>query len=103
MAGRMFGENLLPESVNERRRNLRSRVQGLREPIRSRRENLVPGPDVIGRAESRVADLRDRVLEREGVLSRIRARRADGGEDSGQDTPQMDEGDTGSSTRASML
>ena len=103
MVGRMLGENILPESVNERRRNLRSRVQSLREPIRNRRESLVPGPDVIGRAESRAMDLRDRVLSREGVLSRIRMRRSSGSEDSSQDTPQMNDSDTGSSTRASML
>lgn len=79
---RMLGDRLLPESVQSRRRQLRQRAQNLRDPIRNRRENLVPGPDVFGRAESTASDLRDRFVQRDGVVSRIRARR-NGNDNSG--------------------
>lgn len=73
---RMLGEGFLPESVQSQRNKLRNRLQDMREPIRSRRQSLVPGPDVIGKAESTFMDLRDRVVSRTTVLDRIRARRA---------------------------
>jgi len=68
----MLGENILPESVNDARRRARSQVRSLRQPIRQRRENLVPGPDLVGQTESTLMDLRDRITTREGILSRIR-------------------------------
>lgn len=68
----MLGENVLPESVNDLRRRARSQVRSLRQPIRQRRENLVPGPDLIGQTETTLMDLRDRVTTRDGLLSRIR-------------------------------
>lgn len=76
---RMLGERFLPESVTQRRRSLRNRVQDLREPIRQFREQNVPGPDLIGRAESSIMGLRNRFVERDSVLSGIMARRSGGG------------------------
>lgn len=70
--GELLGERMLPEAVNQRRRSLRNTLQDFREPIRTRREQLVPGPDVVGLTEERVTNLRQRVMTREGVLSRIR-------------------------------
>lgn len=77
--GRLIGDRVLPEGIASRRRQLRGRLQELREPIRSRRQELVPGPDVIGRVESTVVDLRDRFTARDGLLARIRQQR-EGGE-----------------------
>lgn len=69
---RMLGENFLPESVQSARRRVRNRVQDVRQPIRQRREDLVPGPDVIGMTEQRLSGLRDRFVSRDGLLSRVR-------------------------------
>lgn len=69
----MIGERVLPDSVNSARRRVRNRVMELRQPIRTTREDLIPGPDLIGRAESQVMNLRDRFMTRDGVLSRIRS------------------------------
>lgn len=80
---RMLGENILPESVNSQRRRLRRRVRELRDPLRQRREQLVPGPDIVGSLENRFSDLRNRVVERDSVLSNITARRSGGDGDSG--------------------
>lgn len=82
----MLGENLLPESVNRRRRQVRARVRDLRDPIRERRADLVPGPDVIGRAEESVLSLRDRVVNRDGLIERIRERRNGNSGGGGSDT-----------------
>lgn len=73
--GDMALQSVLPDSVNQRRRQVRQRLQGLREPIRSRREQLVPGPDVVGAAEERFANLRSQVTRRDSILQRIRQRR----------------------------
>jgi hypothetical protein len=69
----MLGESVLPEAVNDARRRVRSQVRSLRQPIRQRRESLVPGPDVIGQTETTLMDLRDRVATRDGLLSRVRS------------------------------
>lgn len=70
----MLGERVLPDSVNSTRRRVRSRVRDLRQPIRSRRQNLVPGPDIIGRAENTVMDLRDRFISRDSVLGKMKSK-----------------------------
>lgn len=75
--GDMALQGVLPERVNQRRRQVRQRLQSLREPIRSRREQLVPGPDVVGSVEQRFADLRGQVTQRNNILERIRQRRQD--------------------------
>ena len=77
---RMIGEGFLPESIQSQRNRLRNRLNDLREPIRSRREQLVPGPDLVGRAESTFRNLRDRVVSRTTIMQRIRERRANGEE-----------------------
>jgi hypothetical protein len=77
--GDMLLQDVLPDAVSERRRELRQRLQSLREPIRSRREQFVPGPDVVGSVEERLMDLRSQVTQRENILERIRERRADSG------------------------
>lgn len=68
----MLGEGVLPESVNDARRRVRSRVRSVREPVRQSRQDLVPGPDLIGRAESRFQSVRDRFVNRDGLISRVR-------------------------------
>lgn len=88
---RMLGDAVLPEQIQSRRRTLRNRLMDLREPVRSFREQNVPGPDVVGRLESRFTDVRDRFVTRTTVLERIRQRRQD---DSGeQQQDQEAEGD----------
>lgn len=77
---RMIGEGFLPEAVQSQRNKLRNRLLDLREPIRSTREDLVPGPDVLGKVENTVKDFRDRVVTRESVIDRIQARRGNDGE-----------------------
>lgn len=70
---RMLGDNVLPESLQSRRRSIRNRLKNLREPIRRRRSEAVPGPDVIGSLESRVSGLRDKVVDRDSALENIRS------------------------------
>lgn len=93
----LLGDRVLPESVVSARRRMRARFSDLREPLRSRREELVPGPDVIGRLEGSVSDLRTRFVRRDGLIERIREQRGDmasgngdssgGGGDSSGDSP----------------
>lgn len=85
---RMLGERVLPEQVNNARRRVRARVSDIREPIRQRRQQLVPGPDLIGRTESMFRDLRDRFVSREGLLSRIRSQQEGGGQQEKQQDSQ---------------
>lgn len=75
---RMLGDRFLPESVQGTRRRVRNRLQDLRQPIRRRREDLVPGPDLVGQAESRFRDFRDRFVSRDGLLARMRSQQQDG-------------------------
>lgn len=88
---RLLGDRLLPDTVVERRGQFRARVRDLRQPLRQFRERNVPGPDLIGSAENNLTDLRNRVVSRNSVLSRIQARRgsSDDGDNSGN-------GDSGS-------
>lgn len=69
---RLLGDRLVPESIQSRRRSFRSRVESLRDPIRSRRRSLVPGPDLIGMAEQQVSDLRDSFVSRDSVIASLR-------------------------------
>lgn len=98
---RMLGERALPEAVQERRRQIRERAMSLREPVRDFRESNVPGPDVVGQVESRVANLRNRFVSRDTVLSRIRSRRQDGGGDS--DSESSDNSSSGGNNTTSSL
>ena len=68
----MLGDNLLPESVQSARRRFRNRLQSVRRPIRQTRQDLVPGPDLIGRVETQVMSVRDRIVSRDSLLSRVR-------------------------------
>lgn len=77
----LLGDRVLPESVVSARRRMRARFSDLREPLRSRRSELVPGPDIIGRLEDNVTELRTRVVRRDGLIERIRMQR--GGDSSG--------------------
>lgn len=90
----MLGDNLLPDSVQSRRRSARRRLQNLRDPVRSTRERVVPGPDVVGRAEASFSDLRNRVVSADGLMDRIRERREG---DSGGSTDTGNSGDTNTS------
>lgn len=88
----MLGQKFLPESVQSRRRQLRNKVNNLRSPVRQKRTDLVPGPDIIGTAEDQLMGLRDGFVSRQGVLGRIKARRSDdsgtgSGEEEGQSQP----------------
>lgn len=75
----LLGDRFLPDTVVERRSQLRERVMDLRQPVREAREQYVPGPDLIGSAESTLTDLRNRVVSRQSVLSRIKSRRSSSG------------------------
>lgn len=72
---------MLPDSVVSRRSQFRERLMELRQPVRQFRERNVPGPDIVGSAEDRITDLRNRIMSRDSVISRIRARRGGGSSD----------------------
>lgn len=78
----MLGENFLPESVMQRRRQVRDQLQSFRQPIKSARENI-PGPDVIGQVENSAKSLRDKFVSRQSVLSRIKNMRSQAGSSGG--------------------
>lgn len=83
----LLGDRFLPESVTSMRQSFRSRVSDLREPIRSRREELVPGPDVVGRVEEQFSNLRTRFVRRNSLMERIRSQsEGDSGSGSGNGT-----------------
>jgi len=67
----MLGDRLLPEAVQTQRRKMRNRLTNLREPIRQKRQELVPGPDVMGSLGENLSDLRSKVVDRKTVLERI--------------------------------
>lgn len=102
MANGMLGDKLLPESVQTRRRDLRSRVNELRQPLRQRRQNLVPGPDVVGEAENRLGNIRNRVVDRQTVLERIQSMRQNNS-DSGSSDESGSSSSSNNSNRSSML
>jgi len=101
---RLLGEDALPEQVNSARRTVRRRASSLREPIRSTREDLVPGPDVIGSLESRAMGLRSKLTsagnmqsvlsEREGLANRLMNLR--GSDSANGETPGNDTSEDGS-------
>lgn len=74
---RMLGDRVLPEAVQSQRRKLRSRLQSVREPVRSFREQNIPGPDVVGTVENQVTDLRSKVVSRDSVIGRVKEMRSD--------------------------
>lgn len=80
----LLGDRFLPEQVVSARQRVRSQLSELREPVRSRRETLVPGPDLIGRLEDQVTSLRSRFVRRTSLMERIRSQR-DGDSSSGQE------------------
>lgn len=102
LMARMLGERLLPESVNSRRRQLRERVRDVREPVRSKRMDLVPGPNLLGKAETTLSDLRDSVVERESILSKIKARRSDGNGESEAEMPSEQSSNQAPKTTSGM-
>lgn len=91
----MLGENFLPESVMQRRRQVRDRLQSLRQPIKSTRESL-PGPNVIGQVENSAKSFRDKFVSRQNVLSRIKNMRSQSGSSGGNSG-----GSSGGSSRGS--
>lgn len=105
---RLLGDRFVPESVQSRRRSIRSRVNSLRDPIRSRRAEFVPGPDLIGTAERQISDLRDSFVARDSAIASLREM-ADGkmsddegskngnGEPSGKDKSADESGSRGRS------
>jgi len=76
----MLGDRLLPQSVQTRRRQVRSKLQDLRQPVKSRRESIVPGPNLVGKAENRFSSAKDRFLQRQTVLQRIKSMRQSQGQ-----------------------
>lgn len=74
----LLGERLLPEAVNSQRRSMRTRLRNLRDPLRSFRENNIPGPNVIGELEDRAIQTRDRFVTRDMALSRLQDLRSNG-------------------------
>lgn len=93
----LLGDRVLPESIRQRRQSLRSRVQDLRQPIRQRRENLSP-VNVVGMVESNVRDLRDRIVSRTDVLTRIRDRRGGSSGGSGSNSGSGSNGSSSNTT-----
>jgi hypothetical protein len=94
----MLGDSLLPDSVQSRRRSVRRRLQNLRDPVRSTRERVVPGPDVVGRAETSFSDIRRKVVSADGLVDRIKERR-EGGSDEGEDSGSSGEATKSTETR----
>jgi hypothetical protein len=92
---RMLGEKLLPNSINTQRRRVRERVMDLREPIRQRRIELVPGPNVVEEVESRLRATRDSFVSRDSIMNRIEELRSDdsGNGSSGESEGQSNAGD----------
>lgn len=68
----LLGDRFVPESLQSRRRSMRRRLRDVREPVRSRREDMVPGPDLIGTAERQVSDLRNSFVNRGSVVGSLR-------------------------------
>lgn len=95
---RMLGEKMLPEAVQSRRRMIRERLMDARDPIRRRRQNMVPGPDIIGTAERNIADLRNKVVEREGILSRVKGDRNSSSSSSSSSSVSSTSGSSSSSS-----
>lgn len=60
----------------------------MREPVRQRRVDLVPGPDLLGQAERKLRNTRDKFVSRDSVISRIKEMRS---EDSGNGEEQTEE------------
>lgn len=85
---RLLGERLLPDTVQQQRRRVRERLMDMREPVRQRRVDLVPGPDVIGQAERKFRNTRDKFVSRDSIISRIKEMRS---EDSGEEEEQPEE------------
>lgn len=50
---------------------MRTKLQDLREPVRQKREDLVPGPDLVGRVEGTLTQTRSRFVSRDAVLDRL--------------------------------
>jgi len=99
---KLIGDNMLPDSVVSRRRQVRERIRDLRQPVRRFRESNVPGPDVVESAENELTSLRNRIISRDTVVDRIRARRAsssgtgsssDDTSNGGSDTSEMSSAD----------
>lgn len=103
---RMLGEQVIPRSVNLKRRQLRSKLRELREPIRRRRSEMVPGPDVVGQLESRINQTTDKIVRRDGVVDRIKQARSggsNGGSSGGSSSQQTDsDSNNGSSQEVSV-
>lgn len=99
----LLGDRVLPESVVSARRRVRSRVSDLREPLRSRRESLVPGPDIIGMIEENVSQMRTRFVRRDNLLDRIRSRRGGDGQGTGEDSGSQGQSGSASANADSMV
>lgn len=99
---RMLGEKLLPEAVQSRRRMLRERLMDVRDPVRRRRQEMVPGPDIIGTAERNLAQMRNKVVNRDGVLPRLRGGSGGGGPSSGSSSNSSNSGSSSSNSTTQM-
>lgn len=75
----LIGDNLLPEAAVSQRRSMRQRLRSLRDPLRSFRQDNIPGPNVIGQLEDRIVDTRDQFVSNDRVLSRLQDLRGNGG------------------------
>lgn len=92
----LLGERFVPESVQSRRRSMRRRLNDLREPVRSRREDLVPGPDLIGTAETRIDDLRRSFVTRDSAVASFREMLNMGDDEEVENGEEMENGENGS-------
>lgn len=94
---RMLGDRVLPESVQARRRDLRTRLEGVRQPVRSFREQNIPGPDLVGMTEDTLSSLRDRFVSRDAVVERIREVRSDTNSGNSNNTTEKSTSSSGDS------
>lgn len=72
----LLGNRLLPESLASKRRDLRNRLNEIRQPLRDFRTNMVPGPNVVEMTESQFMGLRNKVTERDSAMNTIARRRS---------------------------
>lgn len=108
----LLGDKILPDVIQERRESLRMRLQELRSPIREKRQQVVPGPDVIGEVEMKAIRSRDKLVNRDMSLSELTdsipvvgngkdSEKSSGGKNSGSKDGGSGSSDKGSSSNQS--
>lgn len=81
---------------------LRERLMDVRDPIRRRRRNMVPGPDIIGTAERNLTQMRNKVVNRQGLLPRLRGGDNSSGSSSDSGNSSQNSGSNSNSNTTQM-